>query len=173
MKIEDLHDAETRVTDYATGGQKGVKITQMGALDPVAMIILSRVAGTGATKYAAFNFLKGYDWSFSYNAMMRHAMLFWAGEDIDVCNRHGGQEHAFVYDKEHPENNCDGTNLPHPALAAWHGHTLTAFWARGIGTDDRPPKLTPALTFTGDSNSFKSPTDIEAQIIEHLRRFGS
>jgi hypothetical protein len=114
--LYDLHDVETRVTDAASGGQKGKKLTQIGALDPVSLIAMGRVAGLGANKYAAFNFLKGYDWSLSMNALQRHALLFWAGEDND------------------PE-----TGLPHPAMAAWHGHTLTSFLLRGIGNDDRPP----------------------------------
>lgn len=114
----DLHDSETRVTNEATGGQKGAKLTQVGALDPVSLIEVARVAGFGANKYAAFNFLKGYDWSLSFNAGMRHAMLFWAGEDRD---EESGRYHA--------------------AQAAWHFLTLTSFLMRGVGNDDRPPRL--------------------------------
>jgi predicted heme/steroid binding protein len=114
----DLHDDEVRVRDAATGGEKGAKLTQVGALDPVSLIEVSRVAGYGANKYAAFNFLKGYDWSLSFNAGMRHAMLFWSGEDID--------EESKRY---------------HAAMAAWHFLTLTSFVMRGIGNDDRPPRL--------------------------------
>lgn len=118
MKRGDLHDTETRVTDAATGGMKGKKATQAGALDPVALIQLSRVAGMGADKYAAFNYLRGYDWSLSFNAMMRHALLFWAGEDCD------------------PES-----GLPHMAHAAWMALSLVSFMEREAGTDDRPPAL--------------------------------
>lgn len=145
MSIDNryLHDTEVRVTDDSTGGQKGVKPTQIGALDPVSLIVLGRVAGIGAMKYAAFNFLKGYDWAHSYNAAQRHLALFWAGEDIDVCNVHGAGDHAFVFGQDDTGGvaNCDGTNLPHPALAAWHGLTLTSFLLRGIGEDTRPPRL--------------------------------
>ena len=112
--MRDLHDEETRVTDYATGGQKGAKITQLGAMDPAALVELARVAGMGAKKYAAFNYLKGYDWSLSFNAMMRHALLFWAGEEID------------------PES---GFN--HMAHAAWMALSLVSFSERGLGNDDR------------------------------------
>lgn len=115
--MTDLHDAETRVTDPKSGGQKGQKLTQVGALDPVALIVLARVAGMGANKYAAHNFLRGYDWSLSFNAMMRHALLFWAGEDTD------------------PES-----GLPHMAHAAWMALSLVSFLERGVGQDDRPPK---------------------------------
>lgn len=115
---DDLRDEEVRVTDGWTGGQKGSKITQLGALDPVALLYLARVAGYGANKYAPFNFLRGYNWSLSQNAGARHSLQFWAGEDID------------------PES-----GLPHPAMEAWHALTKLSFLLRGIGTDDRPPKL--------------------------------
>ncbi len=111
--MKNLHDDEARQTS-ATGGQKGKKLTQLGALDPVSLIELARVAGMGANKYAAFNFLKGYDWSLSFNAMMRHALLFWSGEDTD------------------PES-----GLNHMAHAAWMALCLVSFVERGLGTDDR------------------------------------
>jgi len=120
MKLDDLHDAETRVTDTSTGGQKGTKLTQLGALDPVALIQLARVAGMGANKYAPFNYLQGYAWSLSLNQLMRHALLFWAGEDTD-----------------------SESGLPHMAHAAWAALALVSFAERGIGTDDRPPRLEP------------------------------
>jgi hypothetical protein len=116
--VKDLHDSETRVTDPGSGGQKGKKLTQVGALDPVALIELSRVAGMGANKYAAHNFLRGYDYSLSFNAMMRHALLFWAGEDAD------------------PES-----GLSHMAHAAWMALSLVSFVERGVGNDDRPKVL--------------------------------
>lgn len=115
--MNDLHDVETRVTDESTGGQKGTKLTQLGALDPVALIELARVAGMGAEKYAAFNYLRGYDWALSFNAMQRHALLFWAGEDND------------------PES-----GLSHMAHCAWHALALVSFIQRAIGTDARPPQ---------------------------------
>ena len=117
--MKDLHDTETRITNEATGGQKGKKLCQIGALDPVALIEVGRVAGMGANKYAAHNFLKGYDWSLSFNAMMRHAMLFWAGEDVD------------------PES-----GLSHMAHVAWQAMALVSFVERAVGNDDRPPSAT-------------------------------
>lgn len=118
MKLDDLHDQEERVTDGSTGGQKGKKLTQLGALDPIALIYLARVAGMGANKYAPHNYLKGYNWSLTHDAGQRHALLFWSGEDID------------------PES-----GLPHPAHEAWHALAKLSFYLRGIGTDDRPPAL--------------------------------
>lgn len=118
MKLADLHDEEVRVTDATTGGQKGSKLTQLGALDPVALIEVAKVAGMGAAKYAPFNYLKGYSWALSFNALQRHAMMFWAGEDID-----------------------EESGLPHMAHAAWHALALISFFDRDLGTDDRPPRL--------------------------------
>lgn len=118
IDLSYLHEQETRTTS-STGGQKGKKLAQVGALDPVAQIVVARVAGFGANKYAAFNYLNGYEWSLSFNAMMRHALLFWAGEDID-----------------------EESGLPHMGHASWMAQSLISFQLRGLGTDDRPPRLT-------------------------------
>lgn len=107
-------DEEIRVTDPKTGGQKGQKLARLGAIDPVALLEIAKVAGYGAQKYAAFNYLKGYDWSLSFDAMQRHLLQFWAGEDYDT---ESGRLHV--------------------AHAAWHGGALTSFILRGLGTDDR------------------------------------
>lgn len=104
---------ETRVTS-ATGGQKGKKDEELGAVDPTALRILARVAAFGGKKYERSNYLKGYDWSLSFDALQRHALAFWEGEDLD------------------PES-----GLPHTAHMSWHSLALTSFLARGIGTDDR------------------------------------
>jgi len=108
---------EQRITSE-TGGEKGRKITEIGFLDPVALEMAGRVAGFGAQKYASFNFLKGYNWSLSYNALLRHLMAFMRGEDID-----------------------SESGMPHIAHAAWQALALCSFWQRNIGTDDRPPKF--------------------------------
>lgn len=106
-----------------TGGQKDKKRAQLGALDPKALLTLAEVAGFGAEKYDRYNMLKGYDWSLCFDAMQRHLLAFWAGEDVD------------------PES-----GLPHVAHAAWHALTLLAFQQRGVGTDDRPPVAQPKQT---------------------------
>lgn len=110
----DLHDEEVRVTDHATGGQKGAKATRLGAIDPLALVVLGRVAGMGAAKYAAFNYLRGYDWDLSYDALQRHAMLFWSGETND------------------PES-----GLNHMAHVAWMALSLVSFSERELGNDTR------------------------------------
>ena len=84
-------------------------------MDPVALNELGLVAGMGAAKYESFNYLRGYDWTLSYNAAWRHANAFWAGEDTDI-----------------------ESGLLHTAHAAWHMLCLTSFLLRKIGNDDRP-----------------------------------
>lgn len=106
-------DGEERVVS-ATGGEKGRKVEELASLDPKALRTLAKVSGFGARKYDAFNYLKGYDWTLSLNALLRHVMAFAEGEDLD------------------PES-----GLPHTAHAAWHGLALTSFVERGLGTDDR------------------------------------
>lgn len=108
---------EVRVVDPRTGGEKGQKLAQLGAMDPAALLKLAAVAGFGGQKYARYNFAKGYAWSLSFDAMARHMLAFWNGENLD------------------PES-----GLPHVLHAAWHGLTLACFLERGLGTDDRFPK---------------------------------
>jgi hypothetical protein len=109
-----IHATEERVTDPTTGGQKGRKLAEMGALDPSALLSVAEVAGYGSRKYARLNFMKGYAWSLSYDAMQRHLHAFWGGTDIDA-----------------------ESGLPHLAHAGWHALALLAFMQRGLGTDDR------------------------------------
>lgn len=108
-------DDEVRVTDPTTGGQKGQKASQLGTIDPVALLELGKVGGFGANKYEAFNYLRGYDWRLSFDALQRHALAFWAGEDKD------------------PES-----GLSHMAHAAWHALALVSFESRRLGRDTRP-----------------------------------
>lgn len=114
--------SETRVTDPATGGMKGQKDCELGAIDPTALMELGNVAGYGGKKYARSNYLKGYKWSLNYDAMNRHMLAFWSGEELD------------------PES-----GMPHMAHAAWHALALTSFAKHKLGTDDRwtAPKPTP------------------------------
>lgn len=97
-----------------TGGEKGAKQARIGSVDPLALHQLAAVAGFGEQKYARLNYMRGYPWSLSYDALQRHLMLFWSGEDLD-----------------------DESGLPHLAHAAWHCLTLMSFMQRERGTDDR------------------------------------
>lgn len=112
-KVREDFAKEERVRS-ATGGEKGRKLEELGSIDPLALRRLAEVSGFGARKYAAFNYLKGYDWDLSVNALLRHTLAFWQGEDID------------------PES-----GLPHMAHAAWHALGLVSFLERELGTDTR------------------------------------
>lgn len=120
--IEENAQEATPVTPLAgevrvvseTGGEKGRKPAELATVDPLALLTLAEVSGFGAQKYAAFNYLRGYDWSLSMNALMRHVLAFWNGEDLD------------------PES-----GKPHMGHAAWHALALVSFLQRGLGTDDR------------------------------------
>ena len=116
--IATQRTGETRIVDPTTGGEKGAKLAELGAVDPVALHRLAEVAGYGGQKYARGNFMKGFRWSLSYDALQRHLGSFWSGEQND------------------PES-----GLPHLAHAMWHCGALISFSERGIGTDDRyaPP----------------------------------
>jgi len=105
---------EVRITDPNTGGEKGQKLAQLGSIDPQSLLRVAEVSGFGARKYARMNFMRGYAWSLSFDAAMRHMLLFWSGEE---------------YDEE--------SGLPHLGHAAWHMLALISFMERGLGTDDR------------------------------------
>ncbi len=128
---------EERITS-PTGGQKGRKSARFGGGDPLAMQELALVYGMGEEKYDRYNYLKGYKWSLSVDALFRHLFAFLAGEDRDECTVHPGQ-HA--YDPE----TCDGSGLLHTAHAAWHAMTLTSFLLRHVGEDDRAPVAGPSI----------------------------
>jgi len=105
--------SEVRITSE-TGGQKGQKPSQLAAIDPLALLHLGEVAGFGAQKYAAFNYLKGYDWNLNVDAALRHLLSMWSGEDRDL-----------------------ESGLLHASHFAWHGLALTSFQLRELGTDNR------------------------------------
>jgi len=101
-------------TVSATGGAKGEKDSQLAWCDPLTLLELGKVYGFGARKYDPSNYRKGYEWSKSFSAMMRHALAFWSGEDND------------------PES-----GLPHMAHAAWHCLTMISFMREHRQFDDR------------------------------------
>jgi hypothetical protein len=107
-------DGEVRVTDPTTGGQKGSKPAQFGALDPEALLQVALVAGFGAAKYDYLNYMRGFDWHLSYDALQRHVHEFWAGREID-----------------------EESGLPHMAHATWQCLCLLSFALHDLGTDDR------------------------------------
>jgi len=115
-----MKNAEIRVCDPKTGGQKGMKVAAYDLIPWDALEEVAKVYGWGATKYSDRNWERGFKWGLSYAAMIRHMAAFWRGEDYD------------------PES-----GLRHVAHAVWHGLLLLAFAMRGIGTDSRGVKCKP------------------------------
>jgi hypothetical protein len=76
---------------------------------------IASVYGAGALKYSDDNWRKGYRWSLSYAAALRHLDAIERGEMMDA-----------------------EMGVPHYANVWWHCATLWTFATEGLGTDDRP-----------------------------------
>jgi len=70
-------------TERATGGQKGQKLARYDLVPVGPLKALAEHYGRGASKYDDRNWERGYRWSLSYAAAMRHLTQFWSGEDWD------------------------------------------------------------------------------------------
>lgn len=110
---------ETRITDPATGGQKGSKPERFDLIPAECLEKMARLYGWTTQKYEADNWRKGFSWRLSFAALMRHAWAFWRGEDND-----------------------SESGLPHLAHAAWHCFTLMWFMDNRKDKDDRPCQQT-------------------------------
>lgn len=106
---------EVRITNEKTGGQKGSKDAKYNLIPVGPLKELAELYGVGAKKYAPRNWELGYDWSLSYDAMMRHANQFWAGEDKD-----------------------EETGKSHLASVIFHAMALMQFVEEHPELDDRP-----------------------------------
>lgn len=105
---------EERITNAVTGGEKGRKPQRFELMPMGALATVAEVYGFGAEKYADHNWRKGYDWSLSLGAALRHMASFVDGEDLD------------------PES-----GLPHPAHAAFHMLAVLTFMVEHPELDDR------------------------------------
>ena len=121
-EVSGVTQGEERITNEKTGGQKGRKPQRMELLPfDVLMEHVAPLYAFGASKYADHNYRKGYDWSLSFGAMMRHATQFWHGEEADeetgCAHLASVVFHALallLFAKEHPELD----DRPHRVLAA-------------------------------------------------------
>lgn len=104
---------EVRATS-TTGGQKGRKQAQFGLIPTGPLTQLAEHYGRGAEKYDANQWRAGYPWSWSYDALQRHANAFWSGEDFD-----------------------EETGSNHMVAVAWHAFTLLEFYKNNKDQDDR------------------------------------
>lgn len=84
-------------------------------IPPEAILALAEHYGKGAAKYAARNWELGMSWETVYDCLMRHALAWQRGEDID------------------PENGSH-----HMVAVMWNAVALYIYHLRKIGTDDRP-----------------------------------
>lgn len=102
------------VVDPVTGGAKGNKLARFDLMPARQLWKLAEHYGKGAAKYELRNWERGYAWSLSFAALMRHAWAFWAGEDND------------------PES-----GMPHMAAVAFHALALMEFAETHPDKDDR------------------------------------
>lgn len=102
-------------TTSRTGGQKGVKLARFDLIPAFPLWQLAELYGRGAEKYEPRNWELGYEWSKSFGSLMRHAWLFWNGEDID-----------------------EETGMPHMSCVAFHAFALEQFRKDHPDFDDRP-----------------------------------
>lgn len=108
------HGAAEVRTVSSTGGEKGVKPARFDLLPVGPLTKVATLYGKGASKYDDHNWRRGYEWSKSYAAMMRHATQFWGGEDLD------------------PD-----TQLPHLASVVFHALALMEYMEHHRNFDDR------------------------------------
>lgn len=99
-----------------TGGRKGRKPAQYSLIPVTPLRMVAERYGRGAAIYGARNSEKGYSYSLSYDAMLRHAADFWNGEDDDPGM---------------PGN-------PHLAAVCWHALNLMMLAEKHPKFDDRP-----------------------------------
>ncbi len=118
-EVEGLHEHIDMfdMSEVKSEGHKDAKDIQIHAIPWEALQEIGKVYHYGATDrgYGDYNFRGGYDWTLTFDAMMRHAWAFWNREDND------------------PES-----GFSHMAHAAWHAITLCFFSLTKRGNDDRP-----------------------------------
>lgn len=121
VKADRITPDETTATSgevrtvSSTGGEKGVKLARFDLIPANPLRQVAEHYGKGAAKYDARNWERGYEWSKSFGALMRHAWQWQAGEDIDV-----------------------ETQSNHMAAVAFHAFALLEFAATHREFDDRP-----------------------------------
>lgn len=108
--FRELYAEEVRVLQ-SSGASKGTKPARFDQIPSVPLYLLAVKFGGGNQKYEKVdgldNWRHGIAWSDLYAAMMRHAVQFWNGEDID------------------PDS-----GMPHLMAVAWHAMVLTEFGTR-------------------------------------------
>lgn len=76
-------------TASSTGGEKGVKLARYDLIPVLPLRLLAEHYGRGAAKYADNQWRRGYEFSKSIAAKVRHFEAWRGGEDFDVCPADG------------------------------------------------------------------------------------
>lgn len=110
---------EVRIVNEDTGGEKGTKPERMELIPygPLRKYV-APLYGEGAKKYADHNWRRGFAWSLSSGALMRHYALWMEGEDFD-----------------------EETGCHHLASVVFHALALLHFHDEFPELDDRPNTL--------------------------------
>jgi hypothetical protein len=114
-------------TVSATGGEKGVKLARFDLIPSQPLWDLAELYGVGAMKYEDRNWEKGYEWSKSYQALLRHLLLWWMGEEHD-------------HELSTLSTQAGGAPVSHLSSVIWHAIALQYFDSNEeYGSyDDRP-----------------------------------
>lgn len=125
-------NAQNMSVDLETGAQKGVKLQRFDLIPCKPFWELAEHYGKGVTssKYSERNWEKGYNWSKSYSAMIRHANQFWSGENYDKCTDTCEQSVKKICSNH--------TGSKHLIAVAWHALALAEFMETHPEKDDRP-----------------------------------
>jgi len=74
---------EVRIVNEKTGGAKGGKLARFDLLPWDQLWQVAELYGKGAQKYEERNWEKGYQWSLSFAAAMRHVAAWSCRETVD------------------------------------------------------------------------------------------
>lgn len=133
---------EERVRNETTGGEKGQKLARFDLVPPRPLWELAEHYGKGARKYAERNWERGYAWSLSYQAAMRHLNQFWQGQDYEYA-----ETERVTYD--------------HLAAAAFHIFALMEFRYTHPELDNRPGREPDDQLNSNDTDSATASTGMD------------
>lgn len=134
--------AETRTTS-STGGQKGSKVERYDLIPVGPLRALATHFGKGARKYADGQWRKGYPWSLTTSALMRHLEAFREGLEYDICSNDVPEACSFVtndgepYEPTEPDTCYNHTGSHHIDAVMWHSFVLREFIETHPEHDDR------------------------------------
>lgn len=132
---------ETRVTS-STGGQKGSKIERYDLIPTGPLRALAVHFGKGARKYDDGQWRKGYPWSLTTSALMRHLEAWREGLDFDVCSNDPEgckftDNDGNPYEPSEPDTCYNHTGSHHLDAVMWHAFVAREFVETHPEHDDR------------------------------------